>query len=96
MSEIIDVLTPFYKVHYNFGMIAAFILLFAAYLGSRKNVKGLLITLGVFIAYNLVMFNFTRNDPDWYTKKETEVKAFDPVKKLWENKPADDDVKKRK
>jgi hypothetical protein len=92
----IDVLQHFYTSHYNFGIIAAFMLLLAALLGSKKNAKGVLIMLGIFLVYNLVLYNKARRDPDWYDKAESEAKAYDPVKKLWEEKPADDDVNKRK
>ena len=94
---IIDVLSQFYSVHYNFGIIAAFLLLLAAFLGAKKeNIKGVIVVLCVFVVYNLVMYNKARKDPEWYQKKEAEVKSFDPVKKLWEEKPADDNIDKRK
>jgi hypothetical protein len=92
----VEILKEFYTTHYNFGIIAALMLLFALYLGSRKNFKGVLIFLGIFLVYNLIIHNKTKRDPEWYEKGEQKVKAFDPVKKLWEEKPADDDVNKRK
>jgi hypothetical protein len=92
----IDVLQHFYTNHYNFGIIAVFMLLLVALLGSKKNAKGVLIMLGIFLVYNLVLYNKARRDPDWYDKAESKAKDYDPVKKLWEEKPADDDVNKRK
>jgi hypothetical protein len=92
----IDILTQFYTNHYNFGIIAVFILLVAAFLGSKKNVKGVLIMLGIFLVYNMVLYNKTKRDPNWYDKTEKEVQNYDPVKELWKEKPADDDVEKRK
>jgi hypothetical protein len=96
MMQIIDILEPFYMAHYNFGIIAILILLLTAFLGSKKNAKGVFIMLCIFLAYNLVLYNKTKRDPDWYEKAEGEAKAYDPVKKLWEEKPADDDINKRK
>jgi len=95
-TGIVDILTQFYTVHYNFGLIAIFILLFAAWLGSKKNVKGVIAALCVFLVYNLVLYKKTERDPEWYDKKEAEFKGYDPVKKLWEEKSADDDPDKRK
>jgi len=92
----IDILTEFYTVHYNFGLIALLILLLAAFMGSKKNFRGVVVMLCVFLVYNLILYNKTKRDPEWYEKQEAEVKAYDPVKKLWEDKPADDDVNKRK
>ncbi len=92
----IDVLTEFYTVHYNFGLIAVLMLLLAAFMGSRKNIRGVVVILCVCVVYNLILYNKTKRDPEWYEKQEAEVKGYDPVKKLWENKPADDDVNKRK
>ena len=93
----IDTLSQFYSAHYNFGIFAVLLLLLAAFLGSKKNLKGVLIVLGVFMVYNMVLYNKCRKEGmDWYSKKESEVKSFDPVKKLWEDKPADDDLNKRK
>jgi len=92
----VEILTQFYTAHYNFGLIALFILLFAALLGSRKNVKGVIAALCVFLVYNLVLFKKTERDPEWYDKKEAEIRDYDPVKKLWEDKDADDDPNKYK
>jgi len=92
----VDVLSQFYSVHYNFGIIALFMLLFAAWLGSRKNIKGAVTVLCICLVYNFVLFKKAERDPEWYSKKEAQVKGFDPVKKLWEDKSADDDPSKRK
>jgi hypothetical protein len=94
IQEMIDILEPFYMAHYNFGIIGALILLFALYLGSRKNVKGVFMFLCIFLVYNLVLFNKTKRNPDWYDETEASVKSYDPVKELWNAKPADDDVNK--
>ena len=96
MSGVIDVLYPFYTTHYNFGVIAILILLVAAWLGSKKNIKGAIAVVCIFLVYNLVMYKKTKRDPEWYEKKETQIKNYDPVKKLWEDKSADDDPDKRK
>jgi hypothetical protein len=92
----IDILTEFYTVHYNFGLIALFMLLFALYLGSRKNVKGVVVTLCILLVYNLIIYNKTKRDPDWYEKTEAKIKAYDPVKEAWNNKEGDDDPNKHK
>jgi len=92
----IDILQAFYIAHYNFGIIAILMLLLALWLISRKNFKGLLIIVGLFCAYNLILYNKTKRDPDWYDKKAAEIKSYDPVKKLWEEKPADDDINRQK
>ncbi len=92
----VDILTEFYTVHYNFGLIAAFILLLALYLGSRKNIRGVVVMLCILLVYNLIIFNKTKRDPDWYDKLEAKIKAYDPVKAAWDNKAGDDDPDKRK
>ncbi|MDR2584011.1 MAG: hypothetical protein LBC75_11070 [Fibromonadaceae bacterium] len=92
----VDILTEFYKVHYNFALIAAFMLLFALYIGSRKNVRGVVVMLCLLLVYNLIIFNKTKRDPDWYDKLEAKIKAFDPVKAAWDNKVEDDDPNKHK
>jgi hypothetical protein len=92
----IEVLTPFYTTHYNFGIIGVLMVLLGLYLGSRKNFKGVLFMLGAFLVYNLVIYNKTKRDPEWYERGEEKVRSFDPVKKLWEERPADDDPNKRK
>jgi|TergutMp193P3_1026864.scaffolds.fasta_scaffold02534_5 uncharacterized membrane protein len=92
----IEILSGFYASHYNFGIIAVLMLLLAAFLGSKKNLKGVVVVLSIFLVYNLVLYNKTKREPNWYDKKEAEVKDFDPVKKLWDDKPADDDADKRK
>ena len=92
----IEILSGFYIIHYNFGIIAILMLLFALWLGSRKNAKGAIAVLLIFIAYNLIIYNKTKLDPEWYDKAEEKVKSFDPVKEAWEERPADDDVNKRK
>jgi hypothetical protein len=92
----IDILTGFYTLHYNFGIIAVLMLLLAAFMGSKKNFKGVVVMLSVFLVYNLILYNKTKRDPEWYEKQEAEVTSYDPVKKLWEERPADDDVNKRK
>jgi len=92
----VEVLQAFYTAHYNFGIIAILMLLLAAFLGSKKNVKGVLAVLGIFLVYNLVLYNKAKKDPDWYKTTEEKAKSYDPVKKLWEDKPADDDAGKRK
>jgi len=102
----IDILTEFYSIHYNFGIIAGLMLLLAAWLGSKKNIKAVLTILGIFLVYNLVLsnkakrdqHNKTTNDKHWCWVEEWQKKTneYDPVKKLWEDKPADDDTDKRK
>ena len=103
----VEVLKAFYSIHYNFGIIAGLMVLFAAWLGSKKNVKGVLIVLGIFLVYNLVLYNKTRRDPHhrttsqgghwcWVEEWQKKTDEYDPVKKLWEDKPADDDLNKRK
>ncbi|GHV14271.1 hypothetical protein AGMMS49938_10110 [Fibrobacterales bacterium] len=92
----VDVLSEFYTAHYNFGMIAAFMLLLAAFLGSKKNIKGVAVVLCIFLVYNLVLFNKTKRNPEWYDEGEAKVKGYDPVKALWDAKSADDDPSKRK
>jgi len=92
----VDILTEFYTVHYNFGLIAAFMLLLALYLASRKNVRGVVVMLCLLLVYNLIIFNKTKRDPDWYEKTEAKIKAYDPVKAAWDNKSADDDPNRHK
>ncbi|MCL2282185.1 MAG: hypothetical protein FWC26_02595 [Fibromonadales bacterium] len=92
----IEVLTEFYTNHYNFAIIGVLILLLTAFLGTKKNVKGIVLLLSLFLVYNLVLYNKTKKDPHWYEASEQKVNAYDPVKKLWEDKPADDDINKRK
>jgi len=92
----VDVLKEFYIIHYNFGLIAAFILLFGLYLGSKKNIRGLVVALCLLLVYNLIIYNKTKRDPEWYDKLEAKIKAYDPVKEAWENKPGDDDPNKHK
>jgi hypothetical protein len=96
MNEIIDVLLPFYTAHINIAGIGLLILLLAIYLASRKNAKGVLLILCVFVVYNLVIFNKTKRNPDWYDETEAKVKGYDPIKELWNERPADDDVNKHK
>ena len=91
-----DILTEFYTVHYNFGLIAAFMLLFALYLGSRKNIRGVVVMFCLCLVYNLIIYNKTKRDPDWYDKLEAKIKAYDPVKEAWDNKAGDDDPNKHK
>jgi len=91
-----EVLTEFYTVHYNFGLIAAFMLLFALYLCSKKNIRAAVVVLCILLVYNLIIFNKTKRDPDWYDKLEAKIKAFDPVKEAWDNKAGDDDPNKHK
>jgi len=91
-----DILIEFYKIHYNFALIAAFMLLFALYLGSKKNVRGVVVMLSLLLVYNLIIYNKTKRDPDWYDKLEAKIKAYDPVKEAWDNKAGDDDPNKRK
>ncbi len=92
----IEILSEFYTNHYNFGIIAVLMLLLAAFFGSKKNFKGVVVMLSICLVYNLILYNKTKRDPNWYEKKQSEIEGFDPVKKLWEDKPADDDVDKRK
>ncbi|MDR2732427.1 MAG: hypothetical protein LBB36_04330 [Fibromonadaceae bacterium] len=92
----IDILSDFYIAHYNFAIIAGLMLLLALFLGSKKNVRSTIIVLCIFLVYNLVLYNKTRHDPDWYDKTEAKVKAYDPIKEAWNERPADDDVNKRK
>jgi hypothetical protein len=96
MQDILDVLQPFYMSHYNFAIIGGLILLLALYIGSRKNFKGVLFLLCLFMVYNLVLFNKTKRNPDWYDETEAQIKGYDPIKELWNEKPADDDVNKHK
>jgi len=91
-----EVLTDFYTVHYNFGLIAVFMLLFAMYLGSRKNVRGVVVMLCFCLVYNLIIYNKTKRDPEWYDTLEAKIKAYDPVKEAWDNKAGDDDPNKHK
>jgi len=92
----VEVLTEFYTVHYNLGLVAVFMLLFALYLLSRKNAKGVVVMLCLLLVYNLIIFNKTKRDPNWYDKLETKVKAYDPVKEAWDKKEGDDDPYKHK
>jgi len=92
----IDVLSEFYTNHYNLGIIAIFMLLVAAFIGSKKNFKGVVVVLSIFLVYNLVLYNKTKRDPYWLEKIQDKATAYDPVKELWNEKPADDDVNKRK
>ena len=92
----IDILSQFYSAHYNFGIIAIFILLFAAFLGSKKNFKGVFAVLCLFLVYNLVLYNKAKRNPNWYNETEAKVKAYDPVKEAWDKKDGDDDPNKRK
>jgi len=91
-----EVLTEFYTVHYNLGLIAVFMLLFAIYLASRKNAKGVVVMLGLCLVYNLIIYNKTKLDPNWYDKLETKVKSYDPVKEAWDKKEGDDDPNKHR
>jgi len=92
----VDILTEFYTVHYNFGIAAILMLLFALYLGSRKNGRGVVVMLCLLLVYNLIIFNKTKRDPNWYDKLEAKIKAYDPVKEAWDNKAGDDDPNKHK
>ncbi|MCL2260055.1 MAG: hypothetical protein FWC15_01715 [Fibromonadales bacterium] len=102
----VDILKEFYSIHYNFGIIAGLMLLLAAWLGSRKNIKAVLILLGICLVYNMVLSNKAKRDSHnktvngkhWCWVEEWQKKAddYDPVKELWKEKPADDDVNKRK
>jgi len=92
----IDVLTEFYTAHYNLGIIAVLMLLLAAFIGSKKNVKGVVVILSIFLVYNLILYNKSKKDPYWLEKIQEKAGAYDPVKELWNDKPADDDVNKRK
>jgi len=92
----VEILTEFYTTHYNLGLVAVFMLLFALYLGSRKNAKGVVVMLCLCLVYNLIIFNKTKRDPNWYDKLETKVKSYDPVKEAWDNKAGDDDPNKHK
>jgi hypothetical protein len=92
----IDILTAFYTEHYNFGIAAIFMLLFAIYLGSRKNGRGVVVMLCLLLVYNLIIYNKTKRDPDWYEKLEAKIKAYDPVKEAWDKKEGDDDPNKHK
>jgi len=92
----VDILTEFYTVHYNFGIVAVLMLLFAIYLVSRKNAKGVVVMLCLCLVYNLIIFNKTKRDPNWYDKMETKIKAYDPVKEAWNNKAGDDDPNKHR
>jgi hypothetical protein len=90
----VDVLSDFYTAHYNFAIIAGLMLLFALFLGSKKNIKGVVIVLCLFSVYNLILFNKTKRDPNWYDKTVAKIKAYDPVKEAWDNKDGDDDPNK--
>jgi len=102
----VDILKEFYSIHYNFGIIAGLMLLLAAWLGSRKNIKAVLIILGICLVYNLILSNKAKRDLHkkningkhwcWVEEWQKKTDEYDPVKKLWEDKPADDDVGKRK
>jgi len=92
----IDTLTSFYTVHYNFGLVAIFMLLIAIYLASKKNGKGVVVMLCLLLVYNLILYNKAKHDPKWYDKTEAKIKAYDPVKEAWDKKEGDDDPDKRK
>ncbi len=92
----IDVLTEFYTNHYNLGIVAILMLLLAAFIASKKNVKGVVVVLCIFLVYNLVLYNKSKRDPLWLDKMQDKASAYDPVKDLWNDKPADDDADKRK
>jgi hypothetical protein len=92
----VDTLTEFYTVHYNFGIAAVLMFLFALYLGSRKNARGVVVMLCLLLVYNLIIYNKTKRDPNWYDKMEAKIKAYDPVKEAWDKKEGDDDPNKHK
>jgi hypothetical protein len=92
----IEVLSGFYTNHYNLGIIAILMLLLAAFIGSKKNVKGVVVLLSIFLVYNLILYNKTKKDPYWLEKIQDKATTYDPVKELWNEKPADDDADKRK
>lgn len=92
----VEILTDFYMIHYNFAIIAGLMLLLALLFISKKNGRGFILMVSLFVVFNLILFNKTKRDPNWYEKTEAKIKAYDPIKEAWDNKDGDDDPNKHK
>jgi hypothetical protein len=79
----INNLTAFYGSHYNFGIIAAFILLLAIILATKRNIRGTLVVLAIFLVYNVVLNKKYLKNPDWYEEGVEKVENTDVVGGLW-------------
>lgn len=78
-----DILIEFYKVHYNFGLIAGLLALLALFLLSRRNTQGVILVLVLFVAYNAVVYSKTKHDPQWWVKSMERLEQTNLVDWIW-------------
>lgn len=78
-----DILIAFYKVHYNFGLVLALLVMLALYLLSRRNTQGVLLVLALCIVYNIFVFAKTRNNPAWWDDSMKRLEESNFVDWLW-------------
>jgi len=78
-----DILIEFYKVHYNFALVLALLVLLALYLLSRRNTQGVLLVLVLCLVYNVVLFTKTRSNPNWWDESMQRLEQTNFVDWLW-------------
>lgn len=78
-----DLLIEFYKVHYNFGLIAGLILMLGLFLLSRRNTQAVALVLAIFLGYNFFVYSKTKNDPQWWAKSMERLEQTNIVDWIW-------------
>lgn len=78
-----DILIEFYKIHYNFALIAGLMLALALYLLSRRNTQAIIFVLVVLLGYNIYIYTKTKNDPKWWVKSVERLEETDVVDWIW-------------
>ncbi len=86
-------LIEFYKVHYNFAVLAALILLLAIYLILKGNVKGFLFVFIALLAYQIGLKTLIDKNPVWFESSMTKLKTFDFVDYIWGGSTVSDQQK---
>lgn len=89
-----ELLLEFFKIHYNFAAIAIIIALFGIFKLSQGNVKGFLIVMGVFLAYNISLKTMVNRNPLWFEEAMESASEFNFVDKIWGGSAVSKSVKK--
>ena len=78
-----DILVEFYKVHYNFGILAGLMVMLALYLLTKRNTQGVAIILVIFVVYNLFLHTRTKHDPLWWDRAVQKIEETNVVDWIW-------------
>jgi hypothetical protein len=77
-----NMLIEFYKVHYNLGILAGFMLLAGIFFLQKGHYRTSGVFTLIFLVYNGFFYNKIKNNPDFVDDVNKSIKAID-IEDVW-------------